>query len=232
MDRGENAKSVRKTMKYASVWASHQPCLGRYQGEIGHCGRHEQLEQRLFLAKIACLANSQLHQTSKAMLGHLSKPTIRCIVLTLLEPPGPLYQGFLRVQRYGAPFARPRLYARRTQRTRCAHGGVKLEYPSLVAPASPVLELSPWHQGGTFLPRWAAARLGLQIDREVFLSKVCSVPPTWDLSDELSPGLCKSLARRTVVVRTVANRLLNLYPRVLFRLLHQLQRLIAVVRIA
>ena len=178
MDIDEDAKSVRKTMKYASVWAPHQPCLGRHQGQIGHCGRHEQLEQRLLSAKIARLANSQLHQTSKAMLGHLSKPTIGRIVLTLLELPSPLYQGFLRVQRYGAPFARPRLDARRTQRTRCAHSRVKLEYPSLVAPATPVLELAPWLQGTTFLPRWAAARLGLQIDREFFLSKVRSVRPT------------------------------------------------------
>ncbi len=46
------------------------------------------------------------------MLDHLSKRTMRCIALTLLELAGLLYQGFLRVQRYGAPFARPHLYAR------------------------------------------------------------------------------------------------------------------------
>lgn len=153
------------------------------------------------------------------MLGRLSEPPIRYIVRTLLELPRLLDQGFVRVQGYGASFPRPRPCAGRTHRIRSAHVGIKLEYLSLVAPASAVLQFSPWRQGATFLARWASARPGLQIDGEVFFGKVRPVGPMWHASNELSPGLSKSAARGAVAVRTIANCLLNLYPCVLFRLL-------------
>ncbi len=38
---------------FVAASGSHLARFGRYQGQIGDCGGHEQLEQRLFPAQIA-----------------------------------------------------------------------------------------------------------------------------------------------------------------------------------
>ena len=79
------------------IYLAHHPHFRCYHGQIGYRGRHQQLEQGLYSPKVACLPDAQLHQPSKTMFGYLAPLAVFYESLAMLQTPGLLQEGLLRM---------------------------------------------------------------------------------------------------------------------------------------
>src|SRR3989304_1326707 len=104
-----------------AVSTSHQANLGRYQRQVRHRGRYEQLVQRLDAAEVPCLSHSQLHQASDAMLCRLSQLPVHVKLFAALEGARLLQQRLLGMEAHRSPLTWTRRDALRSQRTHGAH---------------------------------------------------------------------------------------------------------------
>ena len=108
LDSIDNRQDKRKVVGCGATAVPHESGFCSYQGQIGHCGSHEQLKQRLDPAEVARLAHSELNQTRDAVLSDLSEFAILGLGCAVLESARLLQQRFLRMQthRSSLPWAR------------------------------------------------------------------------------------------------------------------------------
>jgi hypothetical protein len=203
---------MKKGKALPPTWAAHQSGFRCYQGQIGYGGRHQQLVERLFPAKVAGFARPKLHQSGNSMFYHLPKGAIGRIGRTALKRSGLLKQGLLRMQRYGASFARFALYTRGAQETGFADRFVELEHlqsssfpPAILAPAAS--HQSPGHPTG-----WALTGHGFwlchvydQIDGEVLSGEMPLVGSFRYPGHQLAPCIGERLAGGSIAVATVTD---------------------------
>ena len=65
------------------------------QGQVDHCTGHQQLEARLWPAKVTRLSDTSLDEPGDGVLDNLAAPAILAKGWAVLERPRPFQQGFL-----------------------------------------------------------------------------------------------------------------------------------------
>ncbi len=171
----ESLKNGQDGAEEGSGWSSRCPAsrLAGDQGEVGHCGGEQDLEERLAAAEVARLADAQLDQPGDAMLDHL---TLFAEVVEGRAPlPGSycLELGFLGMEAHmPSVLVRNRsLEALRAQGAVAAGLGRESEGAQLGPPASRRGVPPGTGQRSGRMPGRAAAAHRLEVDLELVLGE-------------------------------------------------------------
>jgi len=126
-DRLGERQSGREKRDPAPTSRPHLPCFGAYQGQVGHCSGHHQLEQRLSASKVAGLPNPQLNQACQSVFDYL--PLLRILLerRTVLQGSGLLQKVLLRMETYRSALGSFGLDAVAVQRAIGTECGIKME---------------------------------------------------------------------------------------------------------